>query len=221
MSHCDHCNVDLPDAPRLCPLCQNVPTGAPDGECRFPPLPRPENPPGRILLAKIGFGSVCAVAVCATVNLIMPSGGWWSLFVLAGIACLWADFAVMFRKRKNIPKSILWQVAIVFLIAHLWDRFTGFLGWSVDYVFPLLCTCALIAMTLAAKIQRLPIRNYILYLVLDCILGIVSFVLILAGVVSAVLPSAICFCASVIFFAALLFFQGDALWAEFQRRMHL
>jgi hypothetical protein len=79
----------------------------------------------------------------------------------------------------------------------------------------------MIAMTLLAKIQRLRIQDYILYLVMDCILGILSFALILAGAVRVAAPSAVCFGASVIFLGALLFFEGKALRAEFQRRLHL
>lgn len=174
-----------------------------------------------MLIAWIAFGSVCAAAVCITVNMIIPAGGWWSLFVIAGIASLWIDFAILIKKRKNLPKNILWQVVVVSLIAFLWDLLTGLNGWSLDYVLPILCSCAMIAMTVVAKARRLDIQDYILYLVIDCVLGIVSFILILTGTVHILIPSAISFGASIVFLAFLLFFEGKALWAEIQRRFHL
>jgi len=222
MLRCDHCGIDLPGNPGRCPLCQDKPSGTPDNTGnRFPVLSSCQEAFSRMLLTLIAFGSVCAAAVCVTVNLILPAGGWWSLFVVTGIGTLWIDLAVLIRKRENLPKNILWQVAVVSFLAYLWDRFTGFFGWSLDYVLPILCTCAMIAMTLIARIRKLHIQNYILYLVMDCLLGIISFVLILTGTVRVVAPSAICFGASVIFLAALLFFEGKALWAEIQRRLHL
>lgn len=222
MTRCERCRVELPDAPRRCPLCQGFPEGETGGSnSRFPVLPTPEGTVSRILLVWIAFGTVCGAAICVTVNLILPDVGWWSLFVVAGMASLWADFSIVIKKRKNLPKSILWQVVAVFLIAYVWDRFTGFHGWSLDFVLPILCTCAMIGMTLIAKIRRLHIQGYILYLVMVCILGLVSFVLILTRAVRVVIPSAISFGSSIIFLAALLFFEGKALWAEIQRRLHL
>ena len=222
MLQCEHCHVELPEAPARCPLCGSIPDGDPgEHDYRFPALPPAPKTISRVLLAWIAFSAICAAAVCITINLILPAGGWWSLFVVAGIASLWVDFAIMLKKRKNLPKSILWQVAAVSLIAYAWDRFTGFHGWSVDYVLPILCTCAMIGMTLVAKIRKLHIQDYILYLVLVCILGIVSFVLILTGTVRVVIPSAISFGSAILFLAALFFFEGKALWAEIQRRLHL
>ncbi|WP_283606995.1 DUF6320 domain-containing protein [Faecalispora anaeroviscerum] len=222
MLRCEHCKVDLPGEQKRCPLCQNKPLGTPDKSgSRFPKLPKSRQTISRILTAWIAFGSVCAAALCVIVNVIMPAGGWWSLFVIAGITSLWIDYAIMMKKRKNLPKSILWQVISVSLIALFWDLFTGFSGWSVDYVFPILCSCAMITMSIVAKVRRLDTQNYILYLMIDCILGIVCFILLLTGAVQVVIPSAVSFGASIVFLAFLLFFEGKALWAEIQRRLHI
>lgn len=221
MLRCEHCQVDLPGEQNRCPLCQNKPAGIPDStDSRFPHLPQSQRTTVGRILAWGAFGSACVVAISTTINLIMPAGGWWSLFVVAGIASLWIDFAIVLKKRKNLPKNILWQVAVVSLIGFIWDRSTGFNGWSLDYVLPILCSCAMIAMSVIAKVRRLDTQDYILYLVIDCVLGIVSFVLILTGMVHVVIPSAISFGVSIIFLAFLLFFEGKALWAEIQRRLH-
>lgn len=221
MLHCNSCGVYLRGSPTQCPLCQCSLSGKPDDtEGAFPNI-LSRQASSRLLLAWIAFGSILAAVICFTVNLILPAGGWWSLFVVTGIGSLWIDFAIMVRKRKNLPKSILWQVAAISLIAYLWDRLTGFHGWSLDYVLPILCTCSMIAMAVVARIRWLHIQDYILYLVLDCILGIVSLVLIIMGSVRIVIPSAICFGVSVIFLAFLLLFEGKALWAEIQRRLHM
>lgn len=243
MLYCNNCKVFLPGAPKRCPLCKGSPVGRPSGSPAGRPAGSPSGAsggqgdvlpsggtfphiplrtgPSRPLLMLISFFTVAAAGVCVSINLILPVGGWWSLFVLAGMASLWVTFAVMLKKRNHLPKSILWQVAVIALLAYLWDRFTGFHGWSVDYVLPILCTCAIVAMSVVARIRKLHIQFYILYLILLCVLGILTFVLIVVGKVRVVVPSAICFATTVISLASLLFFEGKVLWAEIQRRLHL
>lgn len=221
MLRCNSCNVDLPGTPKQCPLCKGELTGKGDGgENVFPPRLASQKLFSKKILAITAFVSVCVSAVCIAVNLIFPAGGWWSLFVLAGLFSLWADFAMLYRKRRNFAKSILWQVAFVSAIALLWDFFTGFHGWALDYVLPILCVSAMISIVLLANICKLHVQDYIIYLIIDCVLGVSTLILILTGVLHTVIPCAVCFCASVIFLAALLFFQRKALWAEIQRRFH-
>ena len=75
------------------------------------------------------------------------------------------DFAMLYRKRRNFAKSILWQVAFVSAIALLWDFFTGFHGWALDYVLPILCVSAMISIVLLANICKLHVQDYIIYLI--------------------------------------------------------
>ena len=221
MLRCRNCNIWLPGSPKQCPLCKGELTGTADNELSaFPKRLPSQKLFSKKTLAITAFCCVCASAVCIAVNLILPSHGWWSLFVFAGLLSLWADFAMLYRKRRNPAKNILWQVAFVSVVALLWDFFTGFHGWSLDYVLPILCVCAMISIVLLANIWKMHVQDYIIYLVIDCILGVASLILILTGILHVVIPSAICFGASVIFLAALLFFQGKALRAEIQRRLH-
>ena len=108
MLRCDHCGVELPGNQERCPLCRNKPTGTPDGsENPFPYIHAGRWTTSRTLVAWFAFASVCAAAVCVTVNIIIPSSVWWSLFVIAGVASLWVDFLIMIKKRRNLPKNIL------------------------------------------------------------------------------------------------------------------
>jgi len=221
MLRCDHCGIDLPGNPVRCPLCQSTLSGTPDGSGNRFPILNGFLKVSRKLLTLIAFGTICAAAICVTINLILPAGGWWSLFVIAGFSSLWIDFAILIQKRNNLTKNVLWQAVLISFLAYLWDRFTGSYGWSLDYVFPILCTFAMLAITFIARIQELDIQDYILFLFLDCLLGIAISALILTGTVRVIIPSAICFGVSVIFLSALLLFERKTLWAEIQRRLHL
>jgi hypothetical protein len=222
MLRCEHCKVSLPGTQSYCPLCQSKPVGNQDGSGdRFPRLTESPRRVSRALVTWLAFGSVCAAVICVSVNITVSSGGWWSMFVLAGFASLWIDLAFVLKKQKNPPKSIIWQVTIVSLMAFLWDMFTTYKGWSLEYVLPILSASAMLALTVVARAKRLDIQDYILYGMISCVFGVVSFVLILTGAVRFVIPSVVNFCVSLVFLAFLLFFEGKALLAEVQRRLHL
>ena len=221
MLYCKNCGIRLPGKYARCPLCKGELTGTPEEAGNvFPTFP-PRRKTGGTLLPWFALGSVAAAAVSAAVNLVLPSGGWWFQFVVGGIGSVWLSLLLVLKKRRNIPKTILWQVCLLSVLAVVWDLLTGFRGWSLDYVFPILCTAAMIAMAVIAKAKKLNIQDYILYLIIDCVFGLLSFAFLVAGKVRVVVPSAVCFASTVIFLAALLFFQGKALLAEIQRRFHL
>ena len=59
-------------------------------------------------------------------------------------------------------------MGLISALALFWDWWTGGrLSWSVDFVIPLLLTGAMIAMAVIARVMRLKIQDYILYLMLD------------------------------------------------------
>ena len=219
MLYCKNCKIHLSGKYVRCPLCKGRLTGEADGAGNlFPVLSARID---HAMLMGLAFGSAVAAAVCIAVNLIFPSRGWWSLFVVFGIVSFWISLALVLKKNKNIPKTVLWQVGTLSLLAYLWDYFTGFRGWSLNFVLPILCTSAMVAMAVIAKIEKLDIQNYIFYLVIDCVFGILSFTLLVIGRTTEVIPSAVCFASTIIFLASLLIFQGKALLNEAQRRFHL
>lgn len=220
MNTCKNCKVSLPGNYKRCPLCKGELTGTGSEEGNVFPVVHPEKADPK-LLCFLAFCTVAGAAVCVAVNLIFPADGWWSLFVIGGVCSFWISFLLILKKRKNIPKTLLWQVGILSLLAWVWDHFTGNRGWALNYVFPILCTGAMVAMFVVAKARRLNIQSYIMYLILDCVIGILPFILLVTGKVHVIIPSAVCFASTIIFLAELFLFEGKAFCAEIQRRFHL
>lgn len=221
MLYCKNCRVRLPGKYDRCPLCQRDLTGhAEESGNVFPIISSPKST-HRSILAWLAFASVAASAICAAINLVLPEGGWWFLFVAGGIGSFWITLAVVLKKGKNIPKTILWQVILLSILTYSWDLLTGFHGWSLNYVLPILTTCAMVAIFAIAKARRLDIQDYIFSLILVSVFGLLSFILLILDRISVVIPTAICFASSIIFLASLLSFESKALIAEMQRRFHL
>ena len=217
---CRKCGINLLGPRKRCPLCSSMLTGTVLQESVFPEMQLGQVPDWFALRLSV-YITVVAAVVCVTINASTTPDKWWSLFVLAGLCSLWCTVGIAFYKRRNVLKLILWQVIILIALSILWDLLTGFHRWSINFAIPIICTLALIGVTIIARVLRRDIRDYMIYLVIDIVLGVSTFILILCGLLTVVLPAYICLGISILILSALIVFQGKTLWSELRRRMHV
>lgn len=217
--YCEKCKVEIRGRGAHCPLCCGQVVGESSDDIF--PKQQPVRAGGKPLLKIMLLAMLVASVICVSINYSMTGSGQWSVFVVGGFLSFAISFWVLLKKKENIYKTILWQVVIIFVMAVLWDIFIGFSGWSIDFVIPITCTSALVAMAVIAQISHLEIEDYLIYLIIDAVFCILSLVLLLLDVTGVKLPSVICIGASVIFLGSLIIFEGRTLSAEIRRRMHL
>jgi NRPS condensation-like uncharacterized protein len=165
--------------------------------------------------------SAAVVIFSLMINRVIPQSGFWSLFVVAGVICLWLSLAVAVRVRHNILKNLNYQVVMVSVLSVLWDLFTGWRGWSVDYVIPIAFITAMAATVILANILKMPTISYILYSFILMLYGFIPIAFVLSGLSTVTLPSLICVACSLFSLAALLCFQGRNMIDELKKRTHL
>ena len=221
MKICEKCAVSISGAFEKCPLCQNTLAG--DGTNEHEPFPfvplisRKHSLFFRFLL----LCSAIVVILSVTVNLAFPKSGFWSLFVVAGMVCVWIDLLIAIHKRHNILKNLTYQVTVVSILSVLWDIFTGWHKWSVDFVIPIAFIAVMTAITILARILKMSTGSYIIYSFLLILYGIVPVVFILSGLSAVIFPSLFCVAGSLISLTALLVFEGRNMAEELKRRLHL
>jgi len=221
MMYCEKCHVSVVGDRHRCPLCQNQLIDQGGGLFEvFPVIPTIFRQ--YILLFRILILiSVIASVVCVLANLIFWDNRWWSLFVLAGIGCMWLSLAIVVHKRHNMARTILNQAMSISFLVVLWDLGTGWRGWSIDYVIPIVFVTAMIVMAIVAKIMKLHPDEYLIYILQVALFGIIPIIFFLTGILHVILPSLICVAGCVIFIAALFVFRVEALRLELDRRLHL
>lgn len=221
MKHCKHCDVDIVGDRKKCPLCHTaLPDNEPMSEEVYPMIPTVYHQ-FHILFKILLFVSVLIAIAVITINLIFEKSGLWSIFVVGGVLCVWLSLGLAIRKRRNIPKSILYQVFLISVICVLWDFFTGWNRWSIDYVVPILCASGMISLLLLSWILKWGIENIIVYFCIDIFFGIVPIVFYLTGQLRVVVPSILCVAGSLVSIAALIIFKGESIWAELRRRFYV
>lgn len=222
MQYCNHCRVHIRGEKEKCVLCGNIlPAADPaqENEGIFPEIPPAYE---RHLAMRIMiFISIASVVASFAVRMIFSTNINWPIFVVFGLISVWLSLIAIVRKRHNIPKTIVWQVSIVSVLSVFWDWQTGWRGWSVGYLIPIVFMAALLVMYITVKIIKLSVRDYIFYALLSGLFGIIPVLFILFDWVNIPYPSIICVATCIIFLSALFIFQGENIKKELNKRMHI
>lgn len=146
----------------------------------------------------------------------------WTLFTAGGIGSMWLALAIGFVKRYNLMKNAMWQLIIVTVGCILWDVFTGWRGWSVDFVLPAVCMVILLSMFIITKVQKHTAREYMIYFVMAGGYGVIlPLILLLTGVVKFAPVCTACVVVCFLFLAALVIFKGKEFREEMHKKFHV
>ena len=116
------------------------------------------------ILQTFTFLCLAVAVICGMINYLMLETLNWFWFAAAGCACAWLVVNVAYFKRRNILKNLTWQLLIITVLCVLWDHFTGWKGWSIDFVFPFGTLTVLGSIPVIAKINHLEREEYLLIL---------------------------------------------------------
>lgn len=219
MMYCKKCNVSINGEKRCCPLCQGNLIGEPSPEA-YPEISQPHYS-RHFLIRLISFIAIVSAVVCTFVNIMLPQFGYWCIFADAGILCGWITAVIGITYRKRLTSNIMIQLFIVTIMCLLWDKFTGWHKWSIDFVIPCSCFASTVAICVISLIKKLPKSEYIVYLIINGIYGLVPLIFIVKGVLNVIYPSAICTALSIILVSALFLFEGKSVSSEISKKMHL
>lgn len=189
-----------------------------------PEFPEPDVP-GELeqkVFRFFSFSCLAAAAAFIAANFIFHPQIRWPLFTAAGIGSMWLALAIGFVKRYNLMKNAMWQLIIVSVGCILWDVFTGWYGWSVDYVLPIVSMVILLSMFIITKVRKYTAREYMIYFVMAGGYGIIlPLILLLTGVVKLEFISILCIVVCFLFLAALVIFKGKEFREEMHKKFHV
>lgn len=181
-------------------------------------LERKEN---QRIVQTFSFLCLAVAVICGMINIMTAGTLNWSWFAGAGCVCAWLVVMVAYSKRRNILKNEIWQLLLISVIAILWDRFTGWRGWSVDFILPFGVLSVQFSVPVIARVNRLKREEYLFYLVQACIAGLIPMILAWTGVVKFVYPSVICAGISILTLAALFIFCKKNTLREFHKKLRM
>lgn len=221
MKYCSKCKTHIAGALTYCPLCQNELITL-DGQVEiFYPNSYENDRTSHMILKTFAFISVVVSILCVFINMIIPAKIWWSLIVIVTFGCLWLSLSIAISKHKNILKYLLHQSIVISLFSLFLDYFTGSYGWAINFVIPVVFTLAMILMYTLSKILHLQAGEYIIYVLLDALFGIIPIFFLMTEQIKYRMPSFICILVSLISVTALIVFEGRIMLSELKRRLHI
>lgn len=221
MKYCNKCKTHITGSLTYCPLCQSELVVIDEKVEELYPMAYESEAANYMILKIFAFISVVVSILSVFMNIIIPTKVWWSLIVVATFICLWISLSIAISKHKNILKYLLHQSIIISLFSIFLDYFTGRYGWSINFVIPVIFTLAMIVMYILSKILRLQAGEYMIYLLLDALFGIIPILFLVTDSVNYTVPSFICILVSLISVTALIIFEGRTMLSELKRRLHI
>ena len=169
------------------------------------------------------FSFLCIVVavVCGMLNYLTLETLNWFWFAAAGCFCGWLVVFVAYAKRRNILKSETWQLLIITVLCILWDRFTGWRGWSLDFVFPFGSLAVLGSVPVIARVNHLESEEYLYYFMQAAMIGCVPLILLWTDLVHYKIPSVVCVGISFLVLAGLFIFQKKNMTREFHKKLRM
>ena len=167
------------------------------------------------------FVCIAAAILCGMINYLTREKLDWFWFAAAGCLCGWLIVAVAYAKRRNILKNEIIQLILVTVIAVLWDKYTGWHGWSLDFVLPFGALAVLGSIPVIVKVQKLEKEEYLFYLVQAAFAGLVPLILMFLHLIRFPYPSVVCTGISLLVFAGMFIFNSNDTIREFHKKLRM
>lgn len=221
MSFCPNCKIDVKGNWLECPVCQTsleMKNNGKNEKSSFAGVPLQYNRQ-KAIQTFLRY-SLIIVFIYFALNYFWPFKFFGLEYVLFGLIITWTIIVILVRKRRNIAKAINYLLFFISLASIYIDYVGGWQGWSITFVVPILSISALVAMRISLRVVKLKVEDYVLYLELAAIAGIVPLLFLIMDWVGHTLPSLISVVFSAFMFTGVLLKYRQMLIRELQKRMH-
>lgn len=228
MNKCIRCNVMIADETDRCPLCKQVvkradPTDiSPVGD-KFSLYPdvKAASRLLRIFVNITLFLSIAAMSVLFAIDYLSDKTLNWSIIVM--LVLLYANVTLrlsIIGKSGYIFKTLA-AVVLTFVFLLGIDLLTGDRGWALTYVFPGAIIAMVVATIIIMIVNRRNWQSYMMLQIFLVLLGIVSLILCILGVVEFIYPSLIALAAALFLFLGTFIIGDRRARTELKRRFHI
>ena len=216
---CEKCNIELDIISNKCPLCKSVVCEDKNPEGSYPILkPIVSNK----LYKKLLFLIACFISVVVVIlNVALTPGIRWSFFVILQLIISYWIFSKILSGRVKVIKLLLILNVLVCALSIFWDSYTGFHGWSTNYVIPALCISYGVFMIILRFVSYYAFQENSSYIYLNICLEFLPLLLVYFGY--AKLNILVCWAGlfGIINLLLLLIFDDSSFKDDIVKKLHI
>ena len=211
MQYCPKCKVKIRGKKSCCPLCQGQLREI-EGEAPSPfPVLKKSRISGITFLKVITFAFIAAEIILETLNIQTGDRLPYIGVTMLGTFVAWVTAITTMYLRNNLIKVVTWEVIVAIIVDVYIDIETGFRGWSVNWMVPATLLGLAIATVIIARVMKLRLDEYILYLVMDLVMALLQIIFIKNGMNDFTWPAVIVIMTYLILIAGLVIFRFSDL----------
>ena len=219
MKHCNKCNVDLDIITNKCPLCNSEIENVEDFDSSYPVINMVVS---NSLFRKMLFFLSCIISVAVLIlNYALTPNIKWSLFVILQVFASSYVFYNILSGRRKVIKLLLSLNIIVSLLSIFWDVYTGFHGWSVNYVLPALCISYGIFMLILRLVRYYAFKENSSYIYLNICLEFLPAILVYFNYAKPNVLIYLSMIFGILNLLMLLAFDGSSFKDDIVKKLHI
>ena len=221
MQYCPKCKVNIRGEKVCCPLCQGKIKEVDDNINDPFPTIRKKKISNITFFKVVTFIFIASEIIFWTVNYQTKNQYPFIGITMLGILVAWITVLTTMYLRNNLIKVITWEVVVAIVVDIYIDQKTGWHGWSVEWMVPATLTGLALATFITAKIVKLRLDEYVLFLVIDFIMALLQIIFIRNGMNTFTWPAVISIMVYVIMLVGLFIFRFRDLKIASERRFNM
>lgn len=219
MKHCNKCNVQLDIISNKCPLCNSEVEDKKDFKSSYPIINTIVN---KNLFRKIIFFIACIISVATLIiNYALTPNIKWSLFVVIQIFSSYYIFYNILSGRRKVIKLLFFLNIFISIISIFWDVYTGFHGWSVNYVIPSLCISYGLFMLILRLVRYYVFKENSSYIYLNICLEFLPIILVYFGYANLNILIYLACLFGILNIIVLIVFDGSSFKDDIVKKLHI
>lgn len=225
MNKCVNCGVYIKDPVSVCPLCKCIVEQEGEQSEMLYPFLDAEKVIKKMQLALnfYLFGAIATELILLAIKLLADAENFYWLMLLVGAFLVYGyiTLKVSIQMHTGYRFKMFLQALLGWAVLFVIDLFSGWGGWSLNYIWPAVCILMNIAIMVLMLVNSRNWQSYIplqIFIIAFCVL---PFVLYHFGLVTNILLGIIAMLIAILMFAGTMIVGGRRARTELYRRFHV